>query len=355
MSMTVNTIDPLSDPRWREFVEWHPQASIFHHPSWLKSLRQTYRFTPIVFTTSPPGEALINGLVFCPVRSWITGKRLVSLPFSDHCDLLADSDESSGYLSAQIAKLLGHNFNYAEIRSTHPSNHLLQANWRSTNRFLRHYIDLKPSPDEIFRGFHKNCIQRKIRKAERDGLQYVSGHSESLLTHFYTLMLRTRRRHRIPPQPFRWFQNLLDCMGNRISIHMAFQEGRPAAAILTLTHQKTLTYKYGCSDERLNHLGGTPFLFWKAIQEAKSAGMETLDLGRSEVENQGLITFKQHLGAESAPLFYWTSSNRAPQTLHRNDVIHLAQRFIPTLPAPMLHLPRSILALPGTLLYRHMD
>ena len=50
------------------------------------------------------------------------------------------------------------------------------------------------------------------------------------------------------------------------------------AAILTFRHKDTLVYKFGCSDARFNNLGGTQFLFWKAIQQANLAGLRVFDL-----------------------------------------------------------------------------
>jgi len=83
--MTVYTLDPLQDSRWAELIARHPQASVFHTMAWLQTLRRTYGYQPTVFTTTGPESALDNGIVFCQVRSWLTGRRLVSLPFSDHC------------------------------------------------------------------------------------------------------------------------------------------------------------------------------------------------------------------------------------------------------------------------------
>ena len=91
--MSLYSFDPLRDPRWARFVQGHPKASIFHTAGWLRSLQRTYRFVPIAFTTSGPAEELGNALAFCGVRSWLTGDRLVSLPFSDHCDPLVRSDD----------------------------------------------------------------------------------------------------------------------------------------------------------------------------------------------------------------------------------------------------------------------
>src|SRR6476660_7250808 len=79
-------LDPLQDPRWAEFVDKHHRASVFHTVAWLQALRSAYGYEPVVFTTAPPGVELKNGIVFCRINSWLTGKRLVYLPFSDHCE-----------------------------------------------------------------------------------------------------------------------------------------------------------------------------------------------------------------------------------------------------------------------------
>src|ERR1700691_1050981 len=84
----VHEIDPLTDRRWDEFVRRCSQSSVFHTVAWLQALHRTYGCEPIVFSTAPPGTEIENGLVFCRVESWLTGTRLVSLPFSDHCDAL---------------------------------------------------------------------------------------------------------------------------------------------------------------------------------------------------------------------------------------------------------------------------
>ena len=90
--MTVYTLDPLRDSRWSELVERHPHASVFHTAAWLQSLQRTYGYQPIAFTTSAPGTPLADGVVMCKVRSWLTGRRLVSLPFADHCEPLVAGD-----------------------------------------------------------------------------------------------------------------------------------------------------------------------------------------------------------------------------------------------------------------------
>ena len=80
--------DPIAERGWSELLERHPEASIFHSAGWLNTLRQTYGYQPFVVTTSK-GSALDNGLVACRVKGW-KSSRIVSLPFSDHCQPLFD-------------------------------------------------------------------------------------------------------------------------------------------------------------------------------------------------------------------------------------------------------------------------
>ena len=48
-----------------------------------------------------------------------------------------------------------------------------------------HCLDLRPSAERLFQNFHKDCVQRKIRRAERENVKYEDGASEDLLQKFY--------------------------------------------------------------------------------------------------------------------------------------------------------------------------
>jgi hypothetical protein len=158
----------------------------------------------------------------------------------------------------------------------------------------------------------------------------------------------TRRRHKLPPPPDAWFNNLAHHLGERLTIHLVWKDVRPVASILTLSYKNTIVYKYGCSDLTLSNLGGTPYLFWRVIQQAKEDSMVELDLGRSAYEDPGLITFKEHLGAASTELTYFRgSASNSGTYLSRTKERSLMREMISRLPDPML-------AGLGALLYRHI-
>jgi hypothetical protein len=341
----VFEIDPLQDPRWRAFVGSHPNASVFHQVEWLQALRSCYGYVPSALTLTPPESALENGLVYCRVQSKLTGSRIVSLPFSDHCEPLINTPEELSAFTAHLAGSIEKNgWKYFELR---PIFHTPddQSDLGASQKYYLHRLDLLPSEQTLFKKFHKDCIQRKIRRAER-GLRYEEGTSESLLQKFYKLMIMTRRRQGVPPQPLKWFRSLIASMGKNAQIWVAFKGETPVSSIFTLTTKKTLVYKYGCSDLRFSKLGGNALLFWNAIQRAKAAGLEELDMGRSDIANTGLITFKEHWGAERSPVNYWRYPYRA--------AFSNPERFIKYVKNAISIAPDRALTLLGNLLYRHV-
>ena len=348
-------IDPLTDPRWTPFVEQHPQASVFHTRSWLEALRRTYGYEPVALTSCAPGFQLRDGIPFCKVKSWISGSRLVSLPFSDHCQPLLNEEELPNFVS-YLRPQGKSSKKYIEIRPTRMHSFFTQdegsnsaiRDFTAYREYSLHKIDLRRDLPTIFNNFLESCIQRKIRRAERERLQYDEGRSDSHVESFYQLQLHTRYRHGLPPQPISWFRNLRDCFGGKLTIRIASKDSRPIASTLTLVHKTTAFYKYGCSDSKNHNTGAMPMLFWKTIQEEKGCGVQELDLGRSDLENTGLAAFKEHLGGVCSRLTYFRMGSHHLYPAAGGVTFRTLARTLFT------RLPRGFAEMAGTILYRHM-
>lgn len=249
------------DSRWDDLVNRHPRSSAFHQRGWLQALSLTYGYEPCVLTSASADEPLKGGLVLCRVSSWITGTRLVSLPFADHCEpLLNDDSEFPEVMDHLQAECDRRHWRYVEFRplsGTQERDYGLQP----SSSYWVHKLDTKPCLEQIVRELHKNSFQRKIRRAHTERLSYEVGTSQQLVDEFYRLVLITRRRHQLLPQPRRWFKNLVACMGDKVRIRLARKDNVPVAAMLTLRHRSCLVYKYGCSDNRFHNMGCMPFLF----------------------------------------------------------------------------------------------
>jgi len=88
-------------------------------------------------------------------------------------------------------------------------------------------------------------------------------------------------------------------------------------------------------------------LFWKSIQNAKRLGLQRFDLGRSDQENGGLVTFKDRWGAERSTLIY----GRYPADQVRRGgegwKLQLARPFF-------RYVPDGVLSAIGGLFYKHL-
>ena len=343
-------LDPTSDPRWAEFVRTHPKSSVFHSVGWLEALRHTYAYKPASLTTSTTNEPLKNGIVFCRVKSWLTGDRLVALPFSDHCQPLCDSAEESIFLIRALQhSLYPGNWKYLEIRPIDEQIGRLseQAGFARSSRYFLHILDLQPQLNEIFRRLDKDSVQRRVLRAERAGLTEGCGQSSELLNIFYELFVLTRRRHSLPPAPYSWFQNLIECLGTAVEIRVAYFKKTAVSAILTLRFNNVVYYKYGGSNARFNSLGATPWLLWNAVADAKSQGALSFDLGRTETDNPGLLAFKNHWVSNPIHMDYWRYPSGMSRLAPGSFPPRLAKRVFSLMPGPLLKVA-------GRMLYPHI-
>ena len=271
----------------------------------------------------------------------------MSLPFSDHCTPLVEDSKQLTCLLAYLRNKLAHErWRYIEIR---PTTSITEncADFGTSRRFYLHKLNLGPNLDDILHSFHKDCVQRKIHRSWKEGVVDEKGTSDSLLTKFYELLVKTRRRHGLPAQPFDWFRNLVACLGERVRIRVASKDGRPIASILTLSHKYTLTYKYGCSEQRFNKLGGMQLLLWNAVQDAKNNSLSELDMGRSDSDDAGLLAFKDRWGTTRAELVYvrYPINNTASCPAATQGWV---SKYL------WSHAPGGLLAAVGRALYKHM-
>ena len=343
--MNVYRLNPLTDARWQAFVARHPEASVFHQVGWLRALQLTYKYEPFVLTTAARQESLTNGLVLCHLSSWLTGSRLVSLPFSDHCEpLFSDVESTVAILDSLRDSASG--LKYVELRPLSASFGASRG-LEPESSYCFHELDLTPDLDQIFGNMHFNSFQRNIRRAERESLSYETGRTNEILAGFYDLLIKTRKRHGLIPQPLSWFKNLVLCMGDSLQVRLVRKNDKPVAAMLTLRHGAKVVYKYGCSDQTYHSLGGMPFLFWKLIEESKQSGAASIDLGRSDPHNEGLNAFKDRLGAVRRSLTYY----RYSAVKKSGSGVSWQLRGLKTV---FENLPDAFLSAAGSCFYKHL-
>jgi hypothetical protein len=291
-----------SDPRWISFLESSSQANIYHHPAWSQLMAECYKYRPFVIALSGTDGDLAAGIPLMEVNSPLTGKRWVSLPFSDDCRPLYRDESALRKLVEGILSLVAHGkILKLELRAAYPENPALYA-WC---QHVIHEIDLSPDEKIVWKKMH-DMHRRNIKIAYENDVKIIQGETLKHLEMFYQLHLLTRRRQGVPIQPWKFFKHIKELLLDRERgfLLLAYKEQQCIAGGVFLYWKDTLTYKYGASrDDGLKYRPNN-LLMWTAIQKGCENGFIRFDLGRTDLENKGLRTFKSRWGARETPLFY---------------------------------------------------
>lgn len=343
---SVELIDPIGDPSWAEFVAASPTSEIFHHPRWLELLRDQYSYE--IKACCVRGEDGIEAaLPFARVDSRLTGSRLVSLPFSDMCSpaLSAGADlEALGTLGEAVAS-------HAEEEGLELTVHGAMPGIPGgfvSERFVRHELQLPEDPDAAEKGASKS-LRRGVSKARKEGLRAERRTDAGALDAFYRLHLRTRQRLGVPTQPKRFIARFEELFAAGLgSVWLILDGETPVAANVYLTHNDTVTYKYGASAAEALPKRPNNLLMLEAIRWSCENGFRKFDFGRTDLDNEGLRRFKVSWGAEELPLSYTYLTSREPAPVGEQS---LRERVMT---ATIQRSPAVVGRLAGEMLYRHV-
>jgi hypothetical protein len=285
------------DERWLAYIASKPESTIFHHPAWLNALAESYGYRPFVIAACDDNGQIRAGLPLMEVRSAVTGRRWVSLPFTDYCAPLYSDPEALDQLARDLAFLYqAGSVPRIEIRWELPAHPAIQQH----PAYYLHVVRLNSDPEVVMKGF-KRTHRQNVGTAENRGVHVERGVEPEHVRRFYEMQLETRRRKGLPVQPWKFF----DLLEKKVLarglgfVLLAFKDAQCLAGGVFLHWQQTLTYKYAASSDEGQEYRPNNLLSWTAM---RGTGLE----------NDGLRRFKRGWGAEERPLTYSTLPGPVP-------------------------------------------
>lgn len=326
-------------------IERKNNLNYFHRDSWLKILTETYGFGVQSVILKESGQICLS-LPLIEVDSWLTGRRGISLPFTDFCEPYLIEDKFWSILLEKVKRLAcERSWEYVEFRG----GEKFLKDEKPFTCYYGHRLSLAADVKGLFSRL-KPSVQRAIRKAQSNSIEVKPSEDIREMKAFYNLHCLTRKRHGLPPQPFRFFENIHRRMvsQNKGSLLLAHYKSRPIAGALFLHFGKKAIFKFGTSDNSFQNLRPNNLLFWKALTIHKRHGFEEMDFGRTDVDNLGLRKFKQGWGAEENIIHYYRykTSNGRFVSGKSNNLGSLRKVF--------RYMPISVSRLIGNALYRHV-
>lgn len=341
--MNLHIINPIQNSNWDKIVLGMDNHTFFHSSFWAKVLVDAYRYKPFYFVLKN-GSTPLAALACMEVSSVFTGRRSVCLPFSDFCPPLFSDMKCLRSLFHEVFQWgKDRGWKYIEWRA----GESVMEDQVPYQSFLGHRLSLKGGEDRLL-GLLRSSTRRNVQKAVREGVQvHVSQTKEAMQT-FYDLNCITRRNHGLPPQPKNFFSKVYDHIISKKNgyVVLAFHDNNPIAASIYVHFGQKAFFKYGASDKRFHHLRPNNLVMFEAIKLYADQGYHTLDLGRTDLKNKGLLQFKRGWGATEYPIHYYRYNLAHGIFENKAHASSNYKLIIRKLPIPVLKLA-------GKILYRH--
>ena len=344
MEMTIDHYNEDSST-WDAFVASHNDSTNYHRYGWRKVIEKSFGHKTY-YLTARDGNGEIQGLLpLTHMKSRLFGNFLVSLPFFNYGGLLCNDDETASALLDEAGRILGDvNADYAELR------HLNVRRQELATKELKVTMILPLQNDEEAQWKALDAkVRNQVRKAEKSGLETVSGHLD-LLDGFYEVFCRNMRDLGTPVYGRNFFQNVLETFPETTRIISVMLGDKAVASGILTWFRDSLEVPWASSISDHKNKCPNNMLYWEAIRFAIRNGSAKFDFGRS-TPGEGTFIFKKQWGAKPVQL-YWQyllkDGERVPELNTKNPKYELAIKVWQRLPITLTKVlgPRIVKNIP---------
>ncbi len=300
-SAEVITVDPCESPLWADAAA---DASLFESPPWLRVLRDAFGVRPVAHMVDTGDATRSVGVAVCQIDDLI-GRRQSTLPFSDYSGPVGPCTDSQW--SNLLARILADKVTF-KIRTMDPR--LARNNaFSETGRAAWHGIDLDGDEEVMWDALDSGARQN-IRRARRMGVEVQVETGRAAVAVFEDLHLELRRqKYTMLSQPPEFFDALHHHFPDDLAVVTASAEGRPISGILLLRWGGRAYYKFNASRMEAQTMRANDLAMWQAMLFAQQSWQcELLDLGLSDLDQPGLIRYKEKYARNSGEIMAYKTA-----------------------------------------------
>lgn len=346
--------------RWREFVEAHPQAQIYHHPAWLRALQREYGREMVALVCKRDNGEIAGVLplmytlgLSLPLIRHPVGKRLSSLPRCPSAGPLAlDENATLALVRAAVDRVRHEPGVQLELKTNIADldrrvDGLVCLHWRDTfvrglpaNEFLS---GQEAVTDASLRGACGQCdnctllrfgnarehhqVKWSAAKATKSGLRVRVAETENELRAWYQLYLYGMRRNSVPPRSYRWFHVLWENLKPRGLMTLYLVErgsgtySRLVSGSILLQFGDAAFWAFTGTREEDFGLHPNDLALWHCLHASCRQGLRRFDFGEVAENHPELARFKAKWGTVRVPQYryYYPASEPAESLESHQD------------------------------------
>jgi hypothetical protein len=341
----IQIINPINYNGWDDLLLATQDYSFFHTSYWARVLAESYGYEVCYFADIDK-DRLVGLIPLMGINSMLTGRRGVSLPFSDYCEPIAAEEERYRELFHDINNFGRKSaWRYVELRG---GSRFFQDKSPSS-QYCGHILELAENGEKLLSSF-RSSTRRNIKKAIRQGVEVHLSKSPDSLKEFYRLHCATRKYHGVPPQPRYFFNSIYDhiiSQGHGMVILASYNKKIISGAVFFHFGDKAI-YKYGASDRDYLHMRANNLVMWKAIEYYAGDGYKTFCFGKTDYDNKGLMQFKDGWNTEKVKITYYKYNIISQNFEVNRSKLYRHSTYM------FKRMPNVLLKSIGILLYKHM-
>lgn len=276
-------------------------------PKYHKLISKVYK-SKIVYVKQYNDGEVTHVLPMAIVHYPLLGRKIVAMPYDGsfgNVICLKESELSNGFY-AFIKKYAKENkIKYIEIRSHGEDKQLKNAGFIENISLIISDVDL----DKVYT---QNKYIKKRKKnnklAARYGTIVEISHKYKDMKKFYRIMSKNMRSYGTPMYPYKYFKLLWNEYyesGNMLLIKGIYK-GKMVSGLILLISGKKAVLKYSAAINKFINKRLYPTMKWYAMDICRAYGCEVINMGTSFIDDKGLISAKECLGATTTPLVSYT-------------------------------------------------
>jgi hypothetical protein len=294
---SVVRIDPCTHHGWAELVA--ASGTLFNSGPWLRAVRDAFGVQPHAYVLEDEDKC-VAGLTVGYVDDAV-GERLSTYPFSDYCDPIGVTEADLWHrLSATVMES---GLPYGLRARAHPvvdADHRL----RHGSVFKWHDVDLRGDEEELWARLASPARQN-IRRAQRSNVAVELGSDRAAVETMHRLHGQLRRaKYNMLAQPPEYFDALVEHFApDDLLVVTAIHEAQPVASILLLRWAERAYYKFNASTPAAAPVRANDLIMWESMRAVRSHwGSSALDLGLSDIDQPGLLRYKEKYASASGEI-----------------------------------------------------
>lgn len=339
---------------WDAFVASHPAGTLAHTSRWRSAIEEAFpHIRGRIAAIRDPDGAFLAGMAVYDVKSWILGRRLVSVPFASIAEPVVASPQQLSTLAGFInAERTASNIGRLEVRLKNPVDGVADEGAMVLRNFKQHTLDLSRDEAFLYGKLSRTCIRAWIQKAEANNVVIQTGGVQpDDWRAFHDRYAASRRRLGLPAMPPRFFEALRKHLPpDSLVLQLATQDSQVLGAGLSLVFNGVWILEWVGDSPEGRKVGANQALYWAAVRTAAARGCRTFSFGRTAVSNEGLRVYKRHWGTleSDLPTVLWgadggTSAETASAGPWRQYVQPVMERA-----------PATLYTALSSLCYRHL-